>query len=198
MAKTNYPLRSMPWRVVGATCLMLAMTAWMFPVSLIPFVNTLPYLQVEPVAVRIIWSGLFYLAAIAGARLAMTSQQWHAIKSLTLNSWKDQLVLLLSVVMAVFAAAEYSGNTFGSLVKLIPGETYSKVFVVKSVKPYGSRSKAAELELRSATEDKTYTVTFSRRLFTYDKFHAGDEILLNGKQNLFGVYIDGFKLRKAP
>ncbi|GAB2617415.1 hypothetical protein GCM10027191_11700 [Novilysobacter erysipheiresistens] len=115
-----------------------------------------------------------------------------------MKNWRDQAAVALGVLMVVYAAAAFSANTFGSLVKLMPGNAYADAYTIVSIREYGSRSRAVELGLRSeGGGSSNYSITFSQRLFDYalTEFEIGDEILLSGKQGVFGIYIDRFELR---
>jgi hypothetical protein len=48
--------------------------------------------------------------------------------------------------------------------------------------------------LKSTDGSKELYLALSSRLFDYGSIRAGDEIVLGGKQNPFGVYVDSFRL----
>jgi hypothetical protein len=177
-------------RVLGIVGLSAAFLAWLVPVFMLPFVNVLPYLHTTALSHRLGWSAAFYAVVCLIARAVITRQQWNAVRRRTFQGWKNTLGVLLGLLMAVYAAASLSANTLGLIVKALPGEHFSRDFVVTMAKTTGSNFKAVELELQSPSNQHSYEITLSNRPFgTLPTFKPGDLIRFEGTQNLFGSYV---------
>lgn len=143
-----------------------------------------------PLTQRLARSTGFYIVVCLLARAIMTRHQWDAVRKRTLRNWKDVSGVLLGLLIAIYAAAALSANTFGLLVKMFPGEYFARSLVVEASKPTGSNFKALELDLLSSEDHQTYEITLSKRIFgDLPAVSCGDVIFVEGKKNMFGSYV---------
>ena len=128
------------------------------PLFLLPFVNVLPYLQTQQLPERLLWSfSLWTLAALLWF-VASSPKQKRSVMSFVDGGWKGAAGSLLGLMMFIYAAAWFSANTFGSLVKIFPGDPYVSRFEVIAVESSGSKYKSLTLDLKSQQGRKTYSV----------------------------------------
>jgi hypothetical protein len=177
----------------GIVGLIAAFLAWLVPVFVLPFANVLPYLQTMPLLQRLKWSALFFVIAIVVARAAMTRRQWNDVRGVSLDRWSSVAGVSLGLLLAIYAAASLSANTFGLLVKAFPAEPFVQEFVVTSSMTVGSKQRALELELRPSQAGKPYELTLSQRVFgELPQLKPGDVLRVRGEKNAFGSYVQTF------
>lgn len=178
---------------MGIVGLIAAFLAWLVPVFVLPFANVLPYLQTMPLLQRLMWSALFFVIASVVARAAMTRRQWNDVRGVSLRGWSSVVGVSLGLLMAIYAAASLSANTFGLLVKAFPAEPFVQELVVASSKTVGSKQRALELELRPPQREEPYELTLSQRVFgKLPKLKPGDVLRVKGEKNVFGSYVQTF------
>ncbi len=95
--------------------------------------------------------------------------------------------------MFIYAAADLSCNSLGTLVKIFPNQPYIEQMAVVNAKASGSKMKSVDLDLKSNADGRIYYLTLSKQLFNYPKFNVGEKLLLKGRKNFFGVYIESFQ-----
>jgi hypothetical protein len=173
--------------------MLLTALASVWPLLLLPFVNILPYLQSQPFAARFFFSVNAWLCTGALWFVIITAKERRVISAL-FSGWKDIAGTVAGIAMFAYFAAELSANTFGSLVKVFPGQSYMQRFEVMNTESAGSKYKSVTLELRSQSHRQAFYLTLSKRLFDYPQFNGGEVLMLKGKQNFFGVYVDDVEL----
>jgi hypothetical protein len=106
---------------------------------------------------------------------------------------KERFGSIWGLLLFTFCGAELSGTSLGTLVKIFPNKPYSAQMEVVNAEAKGSKMRSVDLDLKSNTDGKVYYLTLSKSLFNYPKFNIGDKLILKGKQNWFGVYIEEFQ-----
>lgn len=180
-------------RSVAGVLLLLSFLSAIVPLLMLPFVNILPYLQTMQLWERLLWSTILTLLAISFGFAATTKKQRRSIAAMTVSSRKDIAVGVLGCAMFIFAAAALNDNVFGSLVKIFPNDPYIARFEVTATEFSGSRNKSVTLGLKAQSDGKLHYLTLSKRFFDYPRFQHGDILIIKGKQNIFGVYVESFK-----
>lgn len=180
-------------RSVAGVLLLTSFSSAIVPLFMLPFINILPYLQTLPLWERLLWSTMLTLVAILFGFIATTKKQRRSIAALTMSSWKDIAWGALGCVMFIFAAAALNDNLFGSLVKIFPNDPYIARFEVTTAEFFDSRNKSVTLGLKAQSNGKLHYLTLSKRLFDYPKFQRGDVLILKGRRNIFGTYVESFE-----
>jgi hypothetical protein len=175
---------------LAGAMLLIAFIGSVGPMLLIPFVTVLPYLQKWSLLERLFCSVLLWSTAIFLYLAVSTPQQKHSVSSVAFRGLKDKSGAFLGLIMFVCSAAALSANTFGSLVKMFPNQSYLARFEVAAAVSSGAKYKMLDLDLKSNQDGRAYYLTLSKRLFADPKLQPGDILLLKGKQNFFGVYIE--------
>jgi hypothetical protein len=186
------------WRKgVAILCVAYCLVAWVLPVAVLVVFRELPYLHERRFLERLVTSaagtGVLVVAmAISFPRrfLIYRESTW----------WKTAESVLLAVsglAMFTAAAAALSGNLFGALTKLMPGTPYLARFIVSELESSLSRG-GVSLSLKPKEGTMPAYLTLSRRLFGRQEIRVGDEMVLRGKQNMAGVYVDDFEIVSFP
>lgn len=93
----------------------------------------------------------------------------------------------------ILLGAYTSANIMGLLVLYAtPNQPCVYHMVVDESKHEGSKSKSLYLAMHSETDSRTYSLRLARKLFNYPEINAGDKMVLTGKENIFGVYVERF------
>jgi hypothetical protein len=177
----------------GLRSLMLAycILVWVLPIVVMLIFGDLPYLQQRDF--------LHCLSLSAGGTLALVavmvvSSPNGLVETLrrgtayqTAKAWI--LTFLGFAIFTVFAAL-WGGSVLGAVVRFTPGAEYSaKVTVVGAWQP-SHRSRTVYLTLRSLEGTGDSYLWLSERVSDYPVIRTGDRLLLEGKQNVVGVYIE--------
>jgi hypothetical protein len=96
----------------------------------------------------------------------------------------------------VYGGASYSANTLGLLV-MHTVQNYPCTYKVEVLKAdfQGSKSKSIFLNLKSESDGKIYYLTLAKKLFNYPEIKFGNKMILHGKQNIFGIYVESFEVK---
>lgn len=177
---------------IAVLCLCYCGIAWVLPILLAVFFTELPYLQKFAFGERFaISSGFSIVMLIVTAFLwPRNFLVYKAPKRL--GTVKNVLMAFSGLVMFTFSSAWLSGNIFGSFVKLTPGTEYEERLLIKDVAYRGVRYRAVTLLMERSGESNLMYLTLAKRLFNYPEFKVGESIMLHGKENIFGVYVDSF------
>lgn len=160
------------------------------PMLMLPFVNIMPYLQRVQFLERFAWSCFLWGICITFYFVVSTRSERLSIFRSIIKNRTDKVGVAFGIGMFVFATAWFNANLFGVLVKIFPNDSYSAIAEVKSIKYGGSKSKSITLDLALKQSGEISSLTLSKRLFDYSTFQIGENILLKGKINFFGVYIE--------
>ena len=161
---------------------------------MIPFFGTLPYVHNYSLIERILLEFLIWLFIFILYLLVATSRQKQTVVVTLRFNLKDWIGGLLGILMFVYVGAWLSANSLGLLVKLFPNEPCSIQVNVLNVENQGSKYKSIALDLKSQVDGKIYYLTLSKKIFDYPEIKSGDKMTLQGKQNIFGIYIESFKV----
>jgi hypothetical protein len=162
---------------------------------MLPFVNVLPYLHTTTLLLRFILVGAFFLFFCVTLRLALTNEQWHLVRALTLRTWKDVVMGLLGFLMAIYGVAALSANTLGILTKVFPGVFFVQDLVVLSKEAVGPKYRALKLELQSPQNQQIYQIRLSGKVFgDLPEVERGDVLRIEGTRNSFGSYVTHFSV----
>lgn len=167
---------------------------WVLPVVEAPIFNKLPYLEAMNPPEKFIWSFsitvfIFFLYLLLSESIILK----NGITYISGLNLKRKLLASLGFLMFVYASVDLSCNTFGTLVKIFPNKPYSAQMEVVNAETKGSKMRSVDLDLKLNTDGKVYHLTLSKSLFSYPKFKVGDKLILKGKKNWFGVYIEEFQ-----
>jgi hypothetical protein len=97
------------------------------------------------------------------------------------------------LILGASLAAWLNANFLGSLAWASPGQPYTERFKIEHTQLSGSKYRSVNLDLVSLKDQKRYSLVLSKRLFNYPKFISPDQIVLYGKETVFGVYIERFE-----
>jgi hypothetical protein len=162
------------------------------PISM-QFTGILPYLNVWQFYERLIFVFLNWCFAIIFYLIVSTEKQKKSVLLTIQFNLKDWILGVLGILLFICSGAWLAANSLGPLVKILPNELYTSRMVIVNVEADGSRNKSANLDLKSIADGKIYYLTLSKRLFNYPKFNIGDKLILKGRQNWFGVYVEEFQ-----
>lgn len=126
---------------------------------------------------------LYYMASTP-------KQRRMAVLGASIEGWKGVAGAFCAVVVMTGAGALFSANTLGFLVKIFPGENYSDYFEIVAAERFGSKYKSVVLDLKSVQTNEMRYLELSKKLFDYPAFQPGMKVLLEGKANWFGVYVE--------
>ena len=176
-----------------AVILIIVFLSGVFPPILMQFTGILPYLHNWVIFERLILVFLVWCLVIIFYLLVSTDKQKKSVLSTIQYSFKNWVISFFGVLLFVYSGAWLSANSLGTLVKIFPNEPYSAQMEVVNVKTQGSKYKSVNLDLKSNADGEIYYLTLSKQLFNYPKFNIGDKLILKGKQNWFGVYVEEFQ-----
>lgn len=166
----------------------IMLLGFMLPILMLPFVKVLPVLQLNNMWHRSpVYIGLLLGTFALGYLGAKIENRRLMIKTLTENK-KSNVIGALAFVLG---GAMTTANTIGILVKALPNEPYKKQVEVISVEPQGSKQQS--LTLKDDQLSVLFNLEMADVLFHYRNqpdLQVGDTLLLNGKENSFGVYIE--------
>lgn len=178
-------------RCFAVTTLLVLICLALLPLALDFLVGDMPYLHSTSVVMRFIWSSGFVFFTALICRLSMTKIQWQKLKRLTLGGWKDVVGVLFGALLATYAIADGYGNVLGALVAIFPESSCAIQSEVLTAIPSGSnRRRSVTINLLSWEDGQTYYLTLSRSMFDYPKLRPGDLLLIEGKKNYLGAYIE--------
>ena len=96
--------------------------------------------------------------------------------------------------MFSYGGAEGPGNVLGLLVTKFSNKAYMAQVEVLDAKNQGSKYKSIVLNLKSKADGKIYYLTLSKKMFDYPEIKSGNKMILEGKPNIFGAYVESFKV----
>lgn len=188
------------WKqAVAIACLAYAAVVWALPVFMLPFVNILPFVHertvIERLPVSIAGSVLFVLALIAmnGGRIP-PKPNFFSRKRERVIHW---LGVSAGLAMFTYVGAALSANTLGIVAKVLPGDVFEAVVVLRATDYSGSRYKSVWLEYKEPESGEMQHLILSKRLFEYPELKPGDTVQLRGERTMIGIYINGFSLAKT-
>lgn len=180
--------------VLQAIGLFTILIFYVTPVLMLPFVNELPYLhyltlwQRSQISVFIFTISYFLMWLGASPKNRKYSAEIG-------RGIKNQIARWLGFIGFIFSGAYFNANIMGLLVlHTVPTQPYFQHMLVDQMKYEGSKSKSIFLTLQSKSDSKTYYLRLSKKLFDYPRIEAGDQIILKGQQNVFGVYVEEFEM----
>lgn len=183
-------------RSIGLLFVLAGFFAFLWPVALLPVVKVLPYMQSYSLCERVLWSSGFYLFVCIVARGVSSPQQLRAIKAVVRNSAGNAIGLAIGLAAATYTAAWLSANIFGSLVKVFPNTPYESSCEIIEAVSSGWRYKSVDIECKLNPYGEIRYLTLSSRLFDYPTLNSGDSLVLSGRKNFFGVYIESYEQHK--
>ncbi len=181
-------LASIYWAIV--------LLSGVLPPILMQFTGILPYLHKWDFFERLIFFLCLWLFAFAFYLLLANKKQKKSVVSTLQYNFRDWIISSLGALLFICSGAWLIANSLGPLVKIFPNEPYISQMVVVNAESHGSRNKSVNLDLKSSADGKIYYLTLSNQLFNYSIFNIGDNLILKGKQNWFGVYIEEFQREK--
>lgn len=177
--------------------ILLAFLSSAIPPITVAIIGVLPYLHTYSLIMRILIEFAIWCSAFILYVYVSTPKQKESVLSVLNYSIKQWVGCFLGIAMFIFVGAWLSANSLGPFVEWLPNESYLAQFEVKNIETQGSKYKSLNLELTSANDGKNYYLTLSKQRFNSSELNRGDRILLQGKQNLFGVYIENFERVEA-
>lgn len=177
---------------IAVLCLCYCGIAWVLPIVLAVFFTELPYLQKFAFGERFAISGFFTVVILIITAFLWPKNFLVYKAPKRLGTLKNVFMAFSGFVMATFFSAWLSGNIFGSFVKLTPGTEYEERLLIKDVAYQGVRYRTVTLLMERKGDSNLTYLTLAKRLFNYPEFKVGDSIMLHGKKNIFGVYVDSF------
>lgn len=179
-----------------AVALFIILFVWIYPALLEPFVGLLPYLHTKAFGERFIWSVLLTILCAICAYFGATAKNKRFAMSM-ISGWKEIGLLVSGLFMFTYFSAVDSANTLGSLVMVFPAEPYHSQFRVIGMEFSGTRKKrSVDLKLKSSQDGNIYYLTLSQNFFDDRKFQHGDTVVVDGKQNSIGVYVESIELQR--
>jgi hypothetical protein len=193
LVKSSVTKPSLGQRLSGSALLIVFLGS-VVPMLLIPFVNVLPYLQRWSLAGRLTCSVLLWVTAYLLAVVTCSREQLRSIAAVAFHSRKQRIGMVLGTIMFMYAGAKLSANSFGLLVWMLPNSPYMGQFEVMAATSSGSKYKSLDLDLQAERDGREYHLTLSKRLFDLPQYQPGDRVVLRGKENLFGIYIESMRI----
>jgi hypothetical protein len=180
------------WRRVVATggaayCLL----AWGLPVAILVIFRDLPYLEERPFAERLAFSAAGTAALVAAMLIAFPRRVLIYRGETRRETATNVFWVVLGLAVFTAAAAYWSGNTLGTLAKLMPGTRYSARFTVIGV---DRRTRHFSVTLRPKDGTQEVRLPLSGWLLDRPKIRGGDELVARGKRTLAGVYINSIEV----
>ncbi|MFV1922205.1 MAG: hypothetical protein ACMZ63_06355 [Methylotenera sp.] len=161
---------------------------------MLPFTGMMPVIQTTTLAERL---GFYFSLLVTFVILIrMFALEEGAIKAKKMV--KENLKgLVFALLLFVYGNAQWGANTFGILIMNLPNRLYENTVVLNSkdqeVPDYYTRKQSIVLTFQDNKINKLSTIELSRTLFQYPyepSPQSGDTLILKGKENLFGVYVE--------
>ena len=177
-------------QVVG---LFLIFVFFILPIIMTPLFYELPYLHYLPFWQRVGFYFFIFSLSYVLIRLGAKPENRKAAADMV-KGLRNQIAKWLGFCLFIIGGADSHANIMGLLVlHTVSTLPYHEEMRVDEVKYQGSRAKSIHLILHSEANGKTYYLTLARKLFDYPRVESGDKLMLNGQQNVFGVYVEQFE-----
>jgi hypothetical protein len=174
-------------RVVAIGGAAYCLVAWGLPVVILVIFGGLPYLEERPFVERLAFSAAGTAALVAAMLIAFPRRVLIYRGETRRETATNAFWVVLGLAGFTAAAAYWSGNTLGTLAKLMPGARYSARFTVIDV---DSRRRHFSVTLRPKEGAQEVHLPLSGWLLRRPEIRRGDELVASGKRTLAGVYID--------
>lgn len=165
----------------------------LLPLALVPFVNVLPHLYTFTYGERMLFS--FLATAVMLFTFAITPKYKGPGKSPKAGGGASLTSILFFLFLTSLGAGWLSPNSFGAMVKIFATDPYFGRFQIVESKVEGGKYAATKLTLRSEATSKIYFLTLSKKLFGPVGLQNGQVVLLTGKQNILGAYVEKVERR---
>ena len=166
------------------------MAFFILPSFLLPFTYGMPVIQTTSFTERVVFYLIAFIIIIFTTYLTALKEGIRASRKMIVG---NVIGILIFIALLVFGNATWGLNTFGILIKTLPNMVYeNKVEVIES-KANGSRYKSQFFSFQDTKTGKLSTLEISDIMFNYNKMpkvQLGDSLVLKGKENLFGAYIE--------
>ena len=156
-------------------------------------VNALPYLHYFDFLNRFFISIFVWVPGFILFFLVATKE--HIEFFVYENKFEYVKLVSVFIVMCAVSAWFISGNIMYPLVKILPNKSYEEKFTVTSTKKYGaSKYKLYGLDTNLEKDGHIFYFHLAKERFDYSKIKVKDEIIIKGRQNIFGVIAETVEL----